>query len=43
VDYIAIFLALISGVILWNFKKIQEPHIILMSAVIGFVLKTYIV
>jgi chromate transporter len=43
VDYIAIFLALISGVILWNFKKIQEPHIILMSAVIGFILKTYFV
>lgn len=40
-DFIAIFLALVTGIILWNFKKIQEPHVILAAAIIGFLIKTY--
>lgn len=41
VDFMAILIALVSGVVLWNFKKIQEPHIILAAAIIGFLIKTY--
>lgn len=43
IDFIAMLIALITGIVLWNFKKIQEPHIILIAAIIGFLIKTYCV
>ena len=38
-DFVTVAMALITVVVLWKFKKIQEPVIIVIAAVIGLVLK----
>jgi chromate transporter len=40
-DIPTIILAILTAGLLWKFKKIQEPYIILTAALIGIVLKAY--
>jgi chromate transporter len=42
VDFIPIAFAVVTAIILTKYKKIQEPVIILAAAILGFMLKTYI-
>lgn len=42
IDFIPIAFAVATAVILTKFKKIQEPAIILVAAVLGFILKTFL-
>jgi chromate transporter len=41
-DIVSVSIALITIVILFRFKKIQEPFIILVAAIAGFIIKTYL-
>jgi chromate transporter len=43
IDFVAMLIALLTGIGLWNFKKIQEPHIIFIAAIVGFLIKTYLI
>lgn len=40
VDWPAVVIALISGYVLWRFKAIQEPYLIVGAGLLGIVLKT---
>lgn len=40
VDIPTVLIALLSGLVLWKFKKLQEPYVILIAAAIGFALKS---
>ena len=42
IDIPTVLIALITVYIIWNFKKIQEPYIILIAAIIGLILKLVI-
>jgi chromate transporter len=42
-DFIPILFAVVTAVVLTKYKKIQEPVIILAAAILGFILKTYII
>ncbi|MDB5226099.1 MAG: chrA [Bacteroidota bacterium] len=42
VDIPTAFIAIASGIVLYKFKKIQEPHIVLIAAVAGVVIKTFL-
>ncbi|WP_394992265.1 chromate efflux transporter [Emticicia sp.] len=42
IDIPTILIALISIIMLWKYKKITEPYIIIACAVIGFILKNYV-
>jgi chromate transporter len=39
-DWPAVVLALLAGFLLWRYKKLQEPYLILGAAVLGVLLKT---
>jgi chromate transporter len=40
IDIPTILMAVVTVFILWKYKKVQEPYIILIAALIGFILKT---
>jgi chromate transporter len=40
IDFPTAFIAVASAVILYKFKKIQEPHIVVIAALLGFVIKS---
>ena len=40
IDIPTALIAAASGIVLYKFKKIQEPHIVLAAAIIGFVIKS---
>jgi chromate transporter len=42
IDISTIIIAIISITLLWKYKKITEPYIIIACAVIGFILKSYV-
>ncbi|WP_428656492.1 chromate transporter [Runella sp.] len=42
IDIPTIAIALTAGIILYNFKKIQEPYIILSAAILGLILKSFL-
>ena len=42
VDFIPIAFAVVTAFILTKYKKVQEPHIILVAAILGFIIKTYV-
>ncbi len=42
VDFIPIAFAGVTAFILTKYKKVQEPHIIVIAAVLGFIIKTYL-
>jgi chromate transporter len=42
VDFIALAFAVATAVILTKYKKISEPILILLAAILGFILKTYL-
>jgi chromate transporter len=42
VDFIPIAIAAITAYTLTKYKKIQEPLIILFAAILGFIIKTYL-
>lgn len=39
-DLSTALIALVAGVLLWRFKKLQEPYVVLIAAVIGLIIKT---
>lgn len=41
IDIPTILIAVASGFILYKFKKLQEPHIVVLAAIIGFVIKSF--
>ncbi|MBL7815040.1 MAG: chromate transporter [Saprospiraceae bacterium] len=43
VDVVPILFAVITAIILTKYKKITEPHIILVAAILGFIIKTYLI
>ena len=43
VDVVPIGFAVVTAIILTKYKKIQEPHIILVAAILGFLVKTYFI
>jgi chromate transporter len=43
VDFIPIGFAVVTAYVLTKYKKVQEPHIILVAAILGFIIKTYLV
>jgi chromate transporter len=43
IDFIPIIMAIITALILTKYKKIQEPIVILVAAVLGFIIKTYLI
>ena len=43
VDVVPIVFAVVTAMILTKYKKIQEPHIILVAAILGFLVKTYFI
>ncbi len=43
IDVIPIAFAVVTAIILTKYKKVQEPVIILAAAILGFILKTYII
>jgi chromate transporter len=42
IDIPTILLAVITVFILWKYKKVQEPYIIVAAALIGLILKMFI-
>ena len=42
VDFIPILIASITAFVLTKYKKIQEPLIILVAAILGFIIKSYL-
>jgi chromate transporter len=42
IDFPTLFIALFTIILLWKYKKITEPYIIIACAVIGFILKNYL-
>lgn len=40
IDFPTALIALASAVVLYKFKKIQEPHIVVIAALLGFVIKS---
>lgn len=42
IDIPTILIAITTAVVLFNFKKIQEPYVILVAAIIGILLKTFL-
>lgn len=42
IDIPTAFIALVSGFVLYKFKKIQEPQIVLIAAIVGFVIKSFL-
>jgi chromate transporter len=40
IDIPTVLIALATVFVLWQFKKIQEPYIILFAALVGFIIKT---
>ena len=43
VDFVPIAFAVVTAVVLTKYKKVQEPHIIVVAAILGFVIKTYFI
>jgi chromate transporter len=41
IDFIPIVFAVVTAIILTKYKKVQEPVIILAAAILGFIIKTY--
>jgi chromate transporter len=41
-DIPTILIAVVTAVVLWKFKKIQEPYIIVLAAIIGLAIKTFL-
>jgi chromate transporter len=41
-DLPSILIAVVTAVILFRFKKLQEPYVILMAALVGLIIKTFL-
>lgn len=42
IDFPTLLIAMFTIILLWKYKKITEPYIIIVCAVIGFILKNYL-
>lgn len=42
INFIPIAFAVVTALVLTKYKNIKEPHIILVAAVLGFIIKTYL-